>query len=82
MPDYKEMYQKLFGAMTKEIFILQEAQQQTEEMYLSAEQPNIKALSVKEAGASEQDRKNSEKAMEAIFYRFFIVRPTWAVTWR
>ena len=37
MPDYKEMYLTLFRAMTKSIDILQEAQQKTEEMYISGE---------------------------------------------
>jgi len=44
MPDYKEMYQKLFGLTTKAIAILQEAQQATEEMYISAKPPNIRVL--------------------------------------
>ncbi len=44
MPDYKEMYQKLFRSMTKAIAILQEAQQATEIMYISAEPPNIRVL--------------------------------------
>lgn len=34
MPDYKKMYCKLFGAVTKAITILQEAQQETEEIYI------------------------------------------------
>jgi len=44
MPDYKNMYEMLFGAATQAIMILQQAQQQTEEMYISAEPPDIRAL--------------------------------------
>ena len=36
MPDYQAMYQKLFESQTQAIKILQEAQQATEEMYVSA----------------------------------------------
>ena len=37
MPDYKEMYRIMFTAMTKAIFILQEAQLKCEELYIEAE---------------------------------------------
>lgn len=37
MPDYKEMYIALFQAMTRAIATLQEAQKQTEELYLGEE---------------------------------------------
>ena len=35
MPDYKEMYKRLFQAQTFAIEILQKAQKETEEMYIS-----------------------------------------------
>ena len=35
MPDYREMYGILFHEMTKAISVLQNAQQQTEEMYIN-----------------------------------------------
>ena len=38
MPDYAEMYRVLFRAQTKAIELLQKAQQETEEMYISAEE--------------------------------------------
>lgn len=44
MPDYKEMYQTLFRSMTKAITILQEAQQVTEEMYISSAPTNIRVI--------------------------------------
>ena len=36
MPDFKGMYYKLFNAQTDAITILQKAQKDTEEMYLTA----------------------------------------------
>jgi len=41
MPDYAGMYRTLFYFITKAIAILQEAQQQTEEMYISDTGPVI-----------------------------------------
>lgn len=38
MADYREMVRKLFQATTKAIDILQRAQQETEELYLSSNQ--------------------------------------------
>ncbi len=46
MPDYKEMYLTLFRSITKAITILQEAQQQTEEMYISEQPPDIKIVDI------------------------------------
>ncbi len=42
MKPYKEMYYRLFNATTKAIEVLQEAQQETEEMYISAGKPSFK----------------------------------------
>ena len=44
MADYKKMYFKLFRATTKAIDILVEAQQECEEMYISAEEPELTIL--------------------------------------
>ncbi len=44
MPDYKEMYLTLFRSITQAIALLQEAQRQTEEMYISAEAPDIRVI--------------------------------------
>ena len=38
MPDYAAMYKKLFNSQTQAIAILQEAQQATEEMFISGEE--------------------------------------------
>ena len=49
MPDYKEMYAKLFRSQTKAINILQEAQKETEDMYIEAEPPSIVLLPTEQA---------------------------------
>ena len=41
MPDYKELYRILFRSQSNAILILQEAQKQTEELYISAEEPEL-----------------------------------------
>ena len=46
MPDYEKMYQTLFCSMTRAITIMQQAQQTTEEIYLSAEPPDIRILNI------------------------------------
>jgi len=40
LPDYKEMYRILFRETTEAIYVLQKAQQQTEEMYMTADTAN------------------------------------------
>lgn len=44
MPDYAKMYHTLFNAVTESIEILQRAQQDTEEMYITAKEPEIHLL--------------------------------------
>ena len=44
MPDYVAMYRRLFQAQTQAIEILQQAQLATEEMYISAPEPDIRVL--------------------------------------
>ena len=44
MPDYKEMYIKLFQSQSRAIGILQEAQKETEGMYIDSEPPDIRLL--------------------------------------
>lgn len=41
MADYKKMYVRLFRAVTQSIELLQEAQQDCEELYLSASEPEL-----------------------------------------
>lgn len=42
MPDFKEMYLKLFRATEKAMRILEDAQQECEELYISAPEPEIR----------------------------------------
>ena len=44
MADYKEMYLKLFQATEKAIDLLIAAQQECEELFLSAQEPELKLL--------------------------------------
>ncbi len=41
MPDYRELYFKLFRATADAIEILEAAQQECEELYISAEEPKL-----------------------------------------
>jgi hypothetical protein len=59
MPDYKAMYVKLFQSQTKAIGILQDAQKETENMYIEAESPDIRVL--KTPDASETPEPPPEK---------------------
>lgn len=48
MPDYKTMYYKLFNAITDATQILQDAQRETEEMYIeSGETEDIRKAQLK-----------------------------------
>lgn len=44
MADYREMYRKLFQATTKAIDLLQVAQQETEELYISSDDTELHLL--------------------------------------
>ena len=44
MPDYAAMYRKLFNSQTDAIELLQQAQRDTEEMYSSSPEPDIRVL--------------------------------------
>jgi hypothetical protein len=45
MPDYKEMYLKMFWASEQAINILIAAQQECEELYMSSRQPEFQVIS-------------------------------------
>lgn len=57
MPDYAKMYKRLFQSQTQAIKLLQKAQQDTEEMYISAPEPDIRILEPKrpEDGGPDKD---------------------------
>ncbi len=47
MTDYAAMYKRLFNLTTDAIAILQQAQQDTEEMYVASPEPDIMVLESK-----------------------------------
>ena len=56
MPDYAAMYKKLFNSQTDAIALLQQAQKETEEMYVSAPDPDVRVLEQrKEQEADHED---------------------------
>lgn len=58
MPDYAKMYRKLFNSQTDAITVLQKAQQETEEMYAAAPEPDIwvlEPIKPDDGGGSEKD---------------------------
>ena len=57
MPNYKEMYLKLFKASEQAVNLLIAAQQECEEYYVSAPQPEFQVISLppkSEKGADEE----------------------------
>lgn len=58
MPDYAAMYKRLFQSQTLAIEILQKAQRDTEEMYISAPELNIAGVEREE---SEGDKPGNDK---------------------
>lgn len=55
MPDYKEMYLKLFRASEQAISTLIQAQRECEELYISQPEPDLKVLSI-----SSENKKSME----------------------
>ncbi len=55
MADYPKMYRRLFNAQTQAIELLQKAQQDTEEMFVEAPDPDIRLLDL-----NKQSEDNSE----------------------
>lgn len=56
MPDYKEMYLKLFRASEQAISTLIQAQRECEELYISQPEPDLKVLSI-----SPENKKSMEE---------------------
>lgn len=46
MPNYKEMYLKLFRAAEEAVGLLIDAQQACEELYISAPEPELKVIAL------------------------------------
>lgn len=61
MANYQEMYRQLFTAQTAAIEILQQAQQQTEELYIDSPDPTVLMLDTTIAEISE--KSYSEKTL-------------------
>ncbi|MDL2272953.1 hypothetical protein LJC34_00115 [Oscillospiraceae bacterium OttesenSCG-928-G22] len=57
MADYAAMYKKLFNSQTDAIRILQEAQKATEEMYMSAADPELSVVDFKKQGEPEKEKE-------------------------
>lgn len=51
MPDYKEMYYTLFRATEKAMKILEDAQLECEELYISSPEPEIRCLTDSDTGS-------------------------------
>jgi hypothetical protein len=56
VPDYAKMYHKLFNAMTDAIEVLQQAQRETEEMYVSAKEPEIHLLHPEDVAKDDSEK--------------------------
>ncbi len=54
MADYAAMYRRLFNSQTTAIEILQKAQQDTEEMYMSAPDHNIRLFDSKKPDGDDE----------------------------
>ena len=57
MADYKKMYYRLFNSQTDAIAILQKAQNDTEDMYSEASEPELRVL---EPGQPEDGAPDNE----------------------
>lgn len=55
MPDYKEMYLKLFRASEDAVNILIAAQRECEELYLSSPEPELKVIPLPKPEAEEKE---------------------------
>lgn len=54
MPDYKELYFKLFRASNQAIELLIAAQQECEELYCSTTEPDVKVLTFTKKNSPEK----------------------------
>lgn len=61
MADYREMYLKLFQATTSAIDILQKAQQETEELYVTSTQPELQLIKGKSVSQKNGENIDTEE---------------------
>ena len=57
MPDYKEMYLKMFRVSEKAVNILIAAQQECEELYISQPEPKLKVVPLPSEKKKSEDEK-------------------------
>ena len=69
MADYREMYLRLFRATTRAIEMLTEAQQECEEIYLSAEEEML-PLPVSEDAAAKRNKDRTLRC--SVRFRLFL----------
>lgn len=55
MPDYKEMYLKLFRASEDAVNLLIAAQRECEELYLSSPEPELKIITLPEPESGKKE---------------------------
>lgn len=55
MPDYKEMYLKLFRASEEAVNVLIAAQRECEELYVSAPEPELKIITLPEPESGKKE---------------------------
>lgn len=60
MPDYKEMYLKLFRATEEAVNLLIDAQQVCEELYISAPEPELKVVALPQQQGNQTKKDGSD----------------------
>lgn len=60
MPDYKEMYLKLFRATEEAVNLLIDAQQACEELYITAPEPELKVVAMPQQQDDETKKDGSD----------------------
>ncbi|MEA4895941.1 MAG: hypothetical protein VB064_11880 [Oscillospiraceae bacterium] len=59
MPDYKEMYLKLFRASEEAVNVLIAAQRECEELYVSAPEPELKVITLPERSCGDDAKQKN-----------------------
>lgn len=60
MPDYKEMYLKMFRATEEAVNLLIDAQQACEELYITAPEPELKVVAMPQQQDDETKKDGSD----------------------
>ena len=88
MPDYAAMYKRLFNSQTQAIELLQKAQIDTEEMYVSAPEHELKIFKSDKDDEPKKEWKNVRRlvyASDAFFFSggvLFVRKDDWQQTQR